>query len=81
MRSPGPTGMTFEASRVVPVFLLDRSLIIVYLHREKVTKPGEVEGALKRALDSGKTAVIGFAIDRESYAPVVYYEPFVGRQV
>jgi len=48
---------------------------------EKVTKPGEVEGALKRALDSGKTAVIDFAIDRESYAPVVYYEPFVGRQV
>ena len=48
---------------------------------EKVTRPGEAESALKRAFDSGKTAVIDFAIDRESYAPVVYYEPFVGRQV
>ncbi len=48
---------------------------------EKVTKPGEVEGALKRALDSEKTAVVDFAIDREFYAPVVYYEPFVGRRV
>jgi acetolactate synthase-1/2/3 large subunit len=48
---------------------------------EKVTKSGEVESALKRALDSGKTAVIDFAIDREFYAPVVYYEPFVERQV
>ena len=48
---------------------------------EKVMKPGDVEGALKRALDSGKTAVIDFAIDREVYAPVVYYEPFIRRQV
>jgi acetolactate synthase-1/2/3 large subunit len=48
---------------------------------EKVIRPDEVESALQRALDSGKTAVIDFAIDREIYAPVVYYEPFVGRQV
>jgi acetolactate synthase-1/2/3 large subunit len=48
---------------------------------EKVTKPGEVEGALRKALDSEKTALIDFAIDREFYAPVVYYEPFVERRV
>jgi acetolactate synthase-1/2/3 large subunit len=48
---------------------------------EKVTKARDVEGALKRALDCGRTAVIDFAIGREFYAPVVYYEPFVERKV
>jgi acetolactate synthase-1/2/3 large subunit len=48
---------------------------------EKVTKAGDVEKALRRALDSGRPAVVDFAIDRESYAPVVYYEPFEERQV
>lgn len=48
---------------------------------EKVTKAGDVEKALRRALDSGRAAVVDFSIDRESYAPVVYYEPIMERQV
>jgi acetolactate synthase-1/2/3 large subunit len=48
---------------------------------EKVTNPTEVAGALQRALDTGKTAVLDIAIDREHYAPVVYYEPFMQREV
>lgn len=48
---------------------------------EKVTNPGEVEDALKRVLNCGETAVVDFAIDREFYAPVVYYEPFTKREV
>lgn len=50
-------------------------------HGEKVTRGADVEGALKRALDHGKTSVIDFTIDREFYAPVVYYEPFEERKV
>ena len=48
---------------------------------EKVTEAGDVEGALRRALDSGRPALVDFAIDREVYAPVVYYEPFMDRKV
>jgi len=48
---------------------------------EKVKKAEDVEGALRRALDSGKTAVVDVAIDKEAYAPVVYYEPFMERKV
>jgi acetolactate synthase-1/2/3 large subunit len=48
---------------------------------EKIKRPEDVEGALKRALDSGKPAILDFAIDKEVYAPVIYYEPFEVRQV
>ena len=48
---------------------------------EIVRKAENVEGALRRALDSGKPAVVDVAIDREAYAPVVYYEPFMERKV
>lgn len=50
-------------------------------HGEKVRKAEDVEGALRRALDSGKPAVVDVAIDKEAYAPVVYYEPFMERKV
>ncbi|MBI4503935.1 MAG: thiamine pyrophosphate-binding protein [Chloroflexi bacterium] len=39
---------------------------------EQVTQPGELEPALRRALDSGKPAVIDVIIDKETLAPVVY---------
>lgn len=48
---------------------------------EKVTRPDRVKGALQRAFDAGKAAVVDVAIDREFYGPVVYYEPFEARQV
>jgi acetolactate synthase-1/2/3 large subunit len=48
---------------------------------DKVTRPGDVGGALQRALDAGRTALVDIAIDREHHAPVVYYEPFMQRQV
>jgi thiamine pyrophosphate-dependent acetolactate synthase large subunit-like protein len=39
---------------------------------EQVTQPGDLEPALRRALDSGKPAVIDVIIDKETLAPVVY---------
>jgi len=41
-------------------------------HGEQVRKPGELEGALHRAFDSGKPAVIDVMIDQNTLAPVVY---------
>jgi thiamine pyrophosphate-dependent acetolactate synthase large subunit-like protein len=41
-------------------------------HGEHVTKPGELEGALQRALASGKPAVVDVMIDQHTLAPVVY---------
>ena len=41
-------------------------------HGEQVHKPGEFEGALRRAFASGKPAIVEVIIDRNSWAPVVY---------
>jgi thiamine pyrophosphate-dependent acetolactate synthase large subunit-like protein len=41
-------------------------------HGEHVTKPGELEGAIERALASGKPAVVDVMIDQKTLAPVVY---------
>jgi len=41
-------------------------------HGEQVRKPGELAGALQRALASGKPAVIDVLIDKKTLAPVVY---------
>lgn len=41
-------------------------------HGEHVTKPAELEGALRRAFDSGKPAIIDVMIDQKTLAPVVY---------
>jgi thiamine pyrophosphate-dependent acetolactate synthase large subunit-like protein len=41
-------------------------------HGEQVREPRELEGALTRALDSGKPAVVDVLIDKNSLAPVVY---------
>ncbi|MFC1847478.1 thiamine pyrophosphate-binding protein [Chloroflexota bacterium] len=48
---------------------------------EKVGTADDVEGAMRRALDSGKPAIIDFTIDKEIYAPVIFYEGFEQRQV
>jgi acetolactate synthase-1/2/3 large subunit len=48
---------------------------------EKVKRAEDVEGALRRALDSGRTAVVDFAIDKEAYAPVTSYESLMERRV
>ncbi|UCH50750.1 MAG: acetolactate synthase catalytic subunit, partial [Chloroflexota bacterium] len=48
---------------------------------QKVRRAEDVEGALRKALDSGRPAVVDFAIDKEVYAPVIYYEPVEPRQV
>ena len=48
---------------------------------EKVGTADDVEGAIRRALDSGKPAIIDFTIDKEIYAPVIFYEGFEQRQV
>jgi thiamine pyrophosphate-dependent acetolactate synthase large subunit-like protein len=39
---------------------------------EQVKKPGDLEGAIQRAFDSGKPAVIDVLIDQNTLAPVVY---------
>lgn len=44
-------------------------------HGEHVTRPGELEGALTRALASGKPAVVDVMIDQHTLAPVVYKGP------
>jgi len=41
-------------------------------HGEHVTKPGDLEDALRRAFASGKPAVIDVMIDQKTLAPVVY---------
>lgn len=41
-------------------------------HGERVTHPGDLEGALRRALDSNKPAVVDVVIDRETLAPVIF---------
>jgi acetolactate synthase I/II/III large subunit len=41
-------------------------------HGEHVTRPGDLEGALRRAFDSGKPAVVDVMIDQHTLAPVVY---------
>jgi acetolactate synthase I/II/III large subunit len=41
-------------------------------HGEQVKKPGDLEGAIERALASGKPAVIDVLIDQKTLAPVVY---------
>jgi thiamine pyrophosphate-dependent acetolactate synthase large subunit-like protein len=41
-------------------------------HGEQVTRPRDLEGALQRAVDSGKPAVIDVIIDKNTLAPVVY---------
>jgi len=41
-------------------------------HGEQVRKPGELEGALQRALASGKPAVVNVMIDQHTLAPVVF---------
>ena len=41
-------------------------------HGEHVTKPGELEGAIERALASGKPAVVDVMIDQQTLAPVVF---------
>jgi thiamine pyrophosphate-dependent acetolactate synthase large subunit-like protein len=41
-------------------------------HGEHVTKPGELEGAIERALASGKPALVDVMIDQQTLAPVVY---------
>jgi thiamine pyrophosphate-dependent acetolactate synthase large subunit-like protein len=41
-------------------------------HGEQVRKAGDLEGALQRALASGKPAVIDVMIDQNTLAPVVY---------
>ena len=41
-------------------------------HGEQVSKPQDLEGALQRAFDSGKPAVIDVLIDQNTLAPVVY---------
>ena len=48
---------------------------------ERVTKAEDVEGALRRALNSGKPAVIDVSVNKEIYAPVVNYERFMERWV
>jgi len=39
---------------------------------EQVTKPGDLEGAIQRAFDSGKPAIIDVMIDQHTLAPVVF---------
>ena len=41
-------------------------------HGEHVTKPGELEGAIRRALASGKPAIVDVMIDQNTLAPVVF---------
>jgi thiamine pyrophosphate-dependent acetolactate synthase large subunit-like protein len=41
-------------------------------HGEQVKHPGDLAGAIQRAFDSGKPAVIDVLIDQKTLAPVVY---------
>ena len=48
---------------------------------EKVRRPGDVEGALRRARAGAGAAVVDVAIDREVSAPVVHFESVEERRV
>ena len=41
-------------------------------HGEHVTRPGDLEDAIRRAFESGKPAIVDVMIDRQTLAPVVY---------
>ena len=41
-------------------------------HGEQISQPGDFEPALRRALESGKPAVLDVLIDRDTLAPVVH---------
>jgi thiamine pyrophosphate-dependent acetolactate synthase large subunit-like protein len=41
-------------------------------HGERVTEPAMVEPAIRRALESGKPAVVDVVIDQDTLAPVIY---------
>jgi thiamine pyrophosphate-dependent acetolactate synthase large subunit-like protein len=41
-------------------------------HGEHVTRPGDLQGAIERALASGKPAIVDVMIDQKTLAPVVY---------
>jgi thiamine pyrophosphate-dependent acetolactate synthase large subunit-like protein len=41
-------------------------------HGEHVTRPGELEGAIRRAFASGKPAIVDVMIDQNTLAPVVF---------
>ena len=41
-------------------------------HGEQVRRPGDLEGAIRRAFASGKPAVVDVMIDQNTLAPVVY---------
>ncbi len=45
-----------------------------HCHGERVTEPGELEGALRRALESGQPAVIDVMIEHGALAPVIYWK-------
>ena len=48
---------------------------------ERVGNAEDVEGALRRALDSGRPAVLDIAINKDIYAPVTLFERLIERQV
>jgi thiamine pyrophosphate-dependent acetolactate synthase large subunit-like protein len=41
-------------------------------HGERVVHPSDLEGALRRAVDSGQPSVVDVVIDRETLAPVIF---------
>ncbi len=47
----------------------------------KVKNAEDVDEALRKALDSGRPAVIDITIDKETYAPVTLYEKIMERQI
>ena len=48
---------------------------------ERVRSSKDLEGALRKALDSGKPAVIDVSIDKDICGPVTYYEKTMERRV
>lgn len=48
---------------------------------EKVTRAEDIDEALRRALDSGRPAVIDITINKDVYAPVTLYEKLRERRV
>ena len=63
-----------EFSRSDPGHAMENSVHIRLFgaYGEQVTHPGDLEPALRRALDSGKPAVLDVLIDKETLAPVVF---------
>lgn len=47
----------------------------------KIRNAEDLEEALRRALDSGRPAVVDITIDKKTYAPVTSYEKLIERQV